>query len=239
MTERRFNLIKTDFEQHEKRIFPRFPFCYLTFKPNESARAHEIKDISLTGMQIGLNADSQAYTEGENVSGSVHWLGQELMMQGKVMWSTKGRVGVEFAKRTELAKGLEEFLSEERMIKALKPLHKVDYGAELPAKLKYWLRSDGPVEIFVWQHQDGELAQFQVLLLDTFVEWKDGLGLKTGRIMSKRNVDTPLLDEDELVFRVDEGLDDNKLHRARSLVAKLSSELISTTAQEFLLMKLS
>jgi hypothetical protein len=39
--------------------------------------------------------------------------------------------------------------------------------------------------------------------------------LKTGRIMSKRNVDTPLLDEDEIVFRLDEGLDDNKLQRIR------------------------
>jgi hypothetical protein len=238
MTERRFNLIKTDFEQHEKRTFPRFPFCYLTFKPEESARAHEIKDISLTGMQLGTNADSNAYSEGQVLSGIVHWLGQELHMHGKVMWSTKGRVGVEFTKRQELTQSLQKFLSLERTVKALKPLHRVDYGAELPAKLKYWLRADGPAELFVWQHQDGELSQFRILLFDIFVEWKDGVGLKTGRIMSKRNVDTPLLDEDEIVFRVDEGIDDNKLQRARSLVSLFSEDLLQTSAKEFLLMKL-
>lgn len=238
MTERRFNLIKTNFEQHEKRIFPRFPFCYLTFKPEESARAHEIKDISLTGMQLGTTHESEAYTEGQTLRGIVHWLGQELHMHGKVMWSTKGRVGVEFTKRQELTKSLQTFLSLDRTVKALKPLHKVDYGAELPAKLKYWLRADGPVEVFVWQHQDGELSQFQILLFETFVEWKDGIGIKTGRIMSKRNVDTPLLDEDEIVFRVDEGIDDNKLQRARALIEQLSEELIQREAKEFLMMKL-
>ncbi len=235
--ERRFNLIKTDFEQHEKRIFPRFPVCYLTFKPDQGTRAHQIKDISFTGMQLGI-ADDQ-YNEGQPLNGTVHWLGHELTMHGKVMWKTKGRVGIEFIKRAELATGLKSFLSEERLIAALKPLHRVDYGADLPAKLKYWLRSDGPVEIFVWKHPDGELAQFQVLLLENFVEWQDGQGLKTGRIMSKRNVDTPLLDEDEMVFRVDEGVDEDKLQRVRSLVGKIPVDLLTGDAKEFLVRKLS
>jgi hypothetical protein len=168
MTERRFNLIKTDFEQHEKRTLPRFPFCYLTFKTQQDAHAHEVKDISLTGMQLGVGPDGEAYTEGELLSGTVHWLGQELVMNGKVMWSTKGRVGVEFSKRQELTESLQKFLSHERVVHALKPLHRMDYGAELPAKLKYWLRCDGPVEIFVWQHQDGELSQFQILQFRKF-----------------------------------------------------------------------
>jgi hypothetical protein len=238
-TERRFNLIKTDFQQHEKRVFPRFPVCYLTFRPDKGERAHEIKDISHTGMQLGVTEGSGEYAEGEVLQGTVHWLGDELITQGKVMWSTKGRVGIEFIKRAELAQHLGKFLSEDRLVAALKPLHKMDYGAELPAKLKYWLRSDGPVELFVWQHRDGELAQFQVLLLENFVEWEDGQGLKTGRIMSKRNVDTPLLDEDEFVFRVDEGLDDLKLQRVRSLVEKIPTHLLTGDAKEFLLRKLS
>jgi len=235
--ERRFNLIKTDFEQHEKRTFPRFPVCYLTFKPEKGQRALQIKDISFTGMQLGTG--EEVYTEGETLQGTVHWLGHELSMHGKVMWVTKGRVGVEFIKRAELAQGLKQFLAEERMVAALKPLHRVDYGADLPSKLKYWLRSDGPVEIFVWKHPDGELAQFQVLLLENFVEWQDGHGLKTGRILSKRNVDTPLLDEDEFVFSMDQGVDEDKLQRVRSLVGKIPVELLTTDAKEFLVRKLS
>lgn len=239
MTERRFNLIKTDFEQQEKRIFPRFPVCYLTFKPEQQARAYEVKDISYTGMQLGVLEGAQGLSEGQELQGTVHWLGERMSLQGRVMWSTGVRAGVEFIKRPETAKAVLKFLAEDRLVAALKPLHKVDYGADLPAKLKYWLRSDGPVEVFVWQHQDGELSQFQILLLENFVEWQDGVGLKTGRIMSKRNVDTPLLDEDELMFRVDPSLDDDKLQRVRSLVDKIPADLLTSQAKDFLLMKLS
>lgn len=237
-TERRFNLIKSDFQLQEKRIFPRFPVCYLTFKPERATRAFEVKDISHTGMQLGIRESGHPLTEGETVNGTVHWLGESLSLAGKVMWVTPGRAGVEFVKRQETAQAVVKFLDEERLVAALKPLHRLDYGAELPSKLKYWLRSDGPVEIFVWQHQDGELAQFQVLLLDQFVEWQDGQGLRSGRIMSKRNVDTPLVDEDELIFRVDQSLDDDKLQRVRSLVARLPAELLTPDAKDFLLMKL-
>ena len=236
-TERRFNLIKTDIELHEKRVFPRFPFCYLTFKPDQAARAHEIKDISFTGMQLGTS--DMAFEEGQSLNGTVHWLGEELNLHGRVKWVSRGRIGVEFIKRAELAHNLMQFLAEERLVAALKPLHRVDYGADLPEKLKYWLRSDGPVEVFVWKHPDGELSQFQVLLLENFVEWQDGHGIKTGRIMSKRNVDTPLLDEDELVFRVDESIDEDKLQRVRSLVGKIPVDLLTTDAKEFLVRKLS
>lgn len=239
MTERRFNLIKTDFEQQEKRIFPRFPFCYLTFKPESDARAYEVKDISHTGMQVGIKDGDGVFEMGQPIQGSIHWLGHEMKLNGKIMWATDGRAGIEFIKRAETAESIKKFLGEDRLVAALKPLHRVDYGAELPAKLKYWLRSDGPVELFVWQHQDHEYSHFQVLLMENFVEWQDGVGLKTGRIMSKRNVDTPLMDEDELMFRVDQGLDDDKLHRVRSLLGRIPADLLSGEVKDFLLMKLS
>lgn len=239
MTERRFNLIKTDFEQQEKRILPRFPFCYLTFKSESDTRVYEVKDVSYTGMQLVIKDSEGQFQSGETIRGSMHWLGQEMKLQGKVMWLTEGRAGIEFIKRVETAENIKKFLGEDRLVAALKPLHRVDYGAELPAKLKYWLRSDGPVEVFVWQHQDHEYSHFQVLLLENFVEWQDGHGLKTGRIMSKRNIDTPLMDEDELLFRVDQGLDDDKLHRVRSLVGRIPPELLTPEVKDFLLMKLS
>lgn len=239
MTERRFNLIKSDFEQQEKRVFPRFPFCYLTFKTDSDRRVFEVKDISHTGMQLANRFGDGIFRMGETVQGSIHWLGHEMKLSGKIMWSTDGRAGIEFVKRSETAESIKKFLGEDRLLAALKPLHKVDYGAELPANLKYWLRSDGPVELFVWQHHDREFSHFQVLLLENFVEWQDGVGLKTGRIMSKRNVDTPLMDEDELLFRVDQGLDDDKLHRVRSLVGRIPSDLLQGEVKDFLLMKLS
>ena len=52
---RHLNLVQSDFEQLEKIVFPRFPFCYLTFKCDEyDTHVFEVKDISQTGMQLAL-----------------------------------------------------------------------------------------------------------------------------------------------------------------------------------------
>ena len=237
--ERRFNLIKSDFEKHEKRILPRFPFCYLTFKSDDTSRVYEIKDISHTGMQLSLKDDGQAFATDTALKGHIHWLGKSLDIAGTVKWSTQNRIGVEFIKKHDVLDRVHNFLQMEEMVKRLKPLHKVNDGLEIPARLKYWLRSDGPVEIFVWQHNDGEMSKFQVLFLETFVEWEDGQGLKTGRILSKRNVDTPLITEDEWVFNIDSDADGAKLERIKTLVGLISIDLLPAETKTFLLRQLS
>lgn len=237
--ERRFNLIKSDFEKHEKRVLPRFPFCYLTFKSEDNSRVYEVKDISYTGMQISLKDQTHPFEADTVLKGSIHWLGKNLDIAGTVKWSTNNRLGLEFVKRREVMDNVQEFLSLEEMIKRLKPLHKVEGGLEIPPRLKYWLRSDGPVELFIWQHGDGEIAKAQILFLDTFVEWEDGSPLKTGRVLSKRNVDSPLLTEDEWVFKIDPDVDGEKLTRVKELIGLIPSELLPSELCTFLVRQLS
>jgi hypothetical protein len=237
--ERRFNLIKSDFEKHEKRILPRFPFCYLTFKSDDTSRVYEIKDISHTGMQISVKENLHQFNEDAPLKGCIHWHGKSLDIAGTVKWTTANRLGVEFHKRREILEKVQDFLQLEELVKRLKPLHKLNEGMELPARLKYWLCSDGPVEIFIWQHGDGEIAKFQVLFMEIFVEWEDGAGLKTGRILSKRNVDSPLLTEDEWVFQIDPNLSEEKLGKSKRLVNLISDELLPSEAKSFLSRQLS
>lgn len=232
--ERRFNLIKSDFEKHEKRVLPRFPFCYLTFKSDETSRVYEIKDISYTGMQLSLKEENHNFKEDHVLKGHIHWLGRNLDIAGTVKWHTQNRIGVEFMKKREVLEKVQHFLSMEEMVKHLKPLHKVNDGLDIPARLKYWLRSDGPIEFFIWQHNNGELAKVQVLFMETFVEWEDGTGVKTGRILSKRNVDSPLLNEDELVFKMDADLDPEKLTRVKELIEHISDDLLPNEVRTFL-----
>ena len=114
----------------------------------------------------------------------------------------------------------------------------MEFGFEVPPKLKYWLRSDGPVEVFVWQHSDGELAQFEILMMENYIQWQDGQGLKTARIMSKRDVDTPLITEDEFVIKVDPVIDDNKIDMASALITDMDPELLTEACVDFIKMKL-
>lgn len=236
--ERRFNLIKSDFEKHEKRVLPRFPFCYLTFKADDTSRVYEVKDISHTGMQLSLK-DAHDFQEDHSLRGSIHWMGQNLDVSGTVKWHTPHRLGVEFLKKRELLDKVQNFLNIKEIVKHLKPLHKVSEGLEIPARLKYWLRSDGPVELFVWQHADGEIAKVQILFFEVFVEWEDGVGLKTGRILSKRNVDSPLITEDEWVFQIDQNIDVEKLDRVKELTTHLSDTHLPSEVRTFIARQLS
>lgn len=237
--ERRFNLIKSDFEKHEKRVLPRFPFCYLTFKSDETSKVYEVKDISHTGMQLSLKDQENNFSEDQILKGHIHWLGKKLTVTGTIKWLTASRLGIEFAKRREVLQDVQNFLAMDEMVKRLKPLHKVDQGLDFPPKLLYWLRSDGPVEVFVWQHNSGEMAKCQILFLDTFVEWEDGAPLKTGRILSKRNVDTPLMNEDEWVFQIDQNLDLEKLEKVKTLVGSLNDDLLPQEVRTFIARQLS
>jgi hypothetical protein len=239
--ERHLNLIKTDFEQTEKRIFPRFPFSYLTFKSNcqsSERNVFEIKDISYTGMQLCLKDGGHGFTPGSSIGGTVHWQKASLDTTGTVKWVSGSRIGVEFSSENGFDKEVKNFLSIENMVDSLRPIHDFNLELEIPANLKYWLRADGPFEIFVWRHNDGELSRFQVLMMENFVEWEDGIGVKTGRIVSKRDLDTPLITEDELVFSVDEGVNGDLIEMALDVLNNIGPEFLPTEANDFLRMKL-
>ncbi len=95
------------------------------------------------------------------------------------------------------------------------------------------------MEVFIWQHAGGDLSKFQILLMENFVEWEDGVGLKTGRALSKRNLDTPLLTEDEYVFLMDEGINAARVNFALDIIKNVPQDHLSNDALEFVKMKLN
>jgi len=237
--ESHLNLIKTDFKEVEKRVLPRFPFSYLTFKgKKEAKKVFEVKDISFSGMQLCLKDGGHIYVPGNEVLGKLHWHGVEVNITGRVQWVNGQRLGVEFLEEDANYSNLKDFLSYESLSQKLKPLHKVEMDLELPNNLKYWLRADGPVEIFIWNHNDGESSRFQIILMEQFVEWEDGKGLVTGRVLTKRDVETPLVASDEFVFQMDQKPDRQRLDNAKRFVSYIREDLISKNAKEFLLVKL-
>lgn len=236
---RHLNLVESDFEQMQKRVLPRFPFCYLTFKDSdEKNHVFEVKDISSTGMQICLKNGEHNYCTASEIQGNLSWLGNRLDIVGNIKWSRNNRMGIEFLNAKNLKDNLKEFLKIENFVNALKPIHKVEYGTALPKNLSYWLRADGPVEAFVWSHSNGEISKFQILIMEHFVEWIDGEGLKTGRVISKRDIDTPLVSSDEFVFKIDSVLDDEKIEVAKKLFLKIDPLKIPTETIGFIKLKL-
>ena len=236
---RHLNLVQSDFEQLEKRVLPRFPFCYLTFKCSKNSdHVFEVKDISNSGMQIALRDGTHSIENEATVSGKLHWTGTELEISGTVKWVTDMRLGVEFSGSAALREKIDQFLQMENFASNLRPLHKMDHAIDMPINLKSWLRADGPVEVFVWQHNDGELEKFQILMMENFLEWVDGKGVKTARVISKRDINTPLITEDEYVFKLDPSLDSEKLAMANKLIENVADDLLDQSVKNFILRKL-
>ncbi|MAF76745.1 MAG: hypothetical protein CME63_17005 [Halobacteriovoraceae bacterium] len=237
--ENHLSLIKTGYQDIEKRILPRFPFNYLIFKSScNEPHVFAVKDISYSGMQLSLKDGGHSFKIGEAISGELHWKGAILSLDADVKWVHGQRLGVEFKVDPSFDDQIKNFLSISNIIKSMRPLHRSPMELDIPTDLKYWLQADGPVEIFVWCHAHSEISRFQLIMMDSFVEYQDGKGLKSGKVVTKRDLDTPLVTEDEFVFEMDERLDDDRLKFARDIVSHLPQEYLPESVFDFLKLKL-
>ncbi len=238
--ETRLGLIKNEGPTTEKRIFPRFPFTSLTFKSKglQPEKVYEVKDISYKGMQVGRRDGGHPYLNGAEIQGELHWKGKKLIIFGTVAWAEGHSLGVIFSEDNKLTVDMKEFLSLQNILSGLRPLHSSDLGLEVPANLKYWLKADGPAEIFVWQHMDGELARFQMILMNHFIEWEDGRGIITGNVIRSMDLDTPLTTEDEFTLEIDQEVQKDKVEFAKCVIQELNDDMLPPQAHEFLKRKL-
>ncbi len=234
--DRQFDLIKTEYREVEKRVLPRFPFSFLLFRSKDESKVFVVSDISKTGMQICLKDGELKGVVGDSIVGDLQWRGQRLEIKGNIVWVKENRLGVAFDDGVDLQ--IADYFSVENIVAGLRPMHDVQLGVEIPSNLKYWLRADGPMEVFIWKHSDGDFSRLQFILLDTFVEWEDGRGVKSGKVVTKRDVDTPLFSEDEFVFQLDEGVDFSKINFAKDVIEKLSTDLLPQNVIDFMKVKL-
>ena len=237
--DRHFDLVKNGVEHMEKLVFPRFPFTYLTFKTTLPVLpwAAEVVEISRSGMQISLRNGEMHLTEGEFIEGEIHWGPDRIVVKAQVKWTTKINAGIEFEEASALR--VAPHLHPESMAKRARPVHTSHLNLELPANLKTWIHADGPFEIFVWTHSDGEVSKFQVINFRDIVQWVDGVGLKTGQVLTKRNLDSPLFSEGEFLCKIDEGVLQDRIGNIRILLGKLSEDMLDSGYREFIERKIA
>lgn len=234
--ERHLSLIKTDYQELEKRVFPRFPFGFMMFK--DAKMVFEIKDISLTGMQITFKDGEHNYKVDSTIEGELQWRGQLLKVKGLVKWCRNEGLGISFEKGISFESKMREFLSFENIVSHIKPLHETSLDLDLPNNLKYWLKADGVLDFYIWEHQSQGISRFQILMMEHFIEWQEGVGVKTGRIMTQRNLDMPLSSENECLFQIDEVINTDKVEMALGVVSIINTSLLPKEARDFILYKL-
>jgi hypothetical protein len=215
---------------------PRYPICFFTFKEKISKKIFEVKEINSLGVQLELKDGVLAFQVGQSVEGNLHWRGEELKVSGEVMWVREFRLGIKFFTRTQLE--ILDFLSLDKVLKMLRRVSSKTPGIEYPLSLSTWLHCDGPVDIFLWSLPDGGWEKFQFIIFRSFLEWVDGEGLKTGSLFTRRNLKTPLFDQDEFVFQLDRDIDIQRLNTVRILVEKLDTQLLDQSTKNFIKAKI-
>lgn len=229
------NLVASNKQTEIKRVLPRFPICYLTFREAGFHHVFEVVNISATGMQILLKDGKMPFHKESLITGELRWHGHELKLQGKTVWTTFSRAGIEFSMNPEI---IEDFFNWERVGNNLKAVHGMDYPYDLPARLKYWVRSDGPHELHVWQYGSGAIESFSIILREKLVFWEEAQGVSTGRVISKRGVELPLSTEDEYIFLVDSISQKQLIKNALEFAQKLDNKHLPERMREFLIRKL-
>jgi PilZ domain len=221
----------------EKRKIPRFPFSFLTFKNfgKHSNRVFEVREISLTGAQLLLKDGKIDLDPDQEIEGELHWKGKTLKVVAMVVWVRDRRLGLAFKNLANIS----NFLKVENVLDAMQVLHNNSLEIEYPSNLKFWLHSDGPVEILIWDHQDGEWSEFQIIYFKNFIEWIDGSGVKTGVVLTRRNLETSVFDEEEFLFQIDKAPDNSKIKEIFVLLDKIPNDFLPPNVINFLKLKLS
>ncbi len=237
--ERHLSLIKTDYTEMEKRVFPRFPFGLMVFKDkSKEGIVYEVKDISLSGMQLSFRDGNISFNRGEKISGKLQWRQESIELKGKIEWVRGQEIGLSFDSSIAFETEMRSFLSYENIVSHIKPLHKTNLDIDVPNNLKYWLKSDGVLEVFVWELKTSGVSRFQILLMEHFIEWTEGEGIKTGKVMTQRDLETSIGLEDEFVFKIDPNISDDKIEMALGIIKKINEDHLPLSAKEFIIYKL-
>ena len=236
--DRKLSLIKSEEKVHEKRVFPRFPIGQMIFKDKKNGITFEVKDISLSGVQLELKDGEAPYQVQNKVEGTLHWRGDDIELAGLVQWVNENRYGLRFEENSRELEDLKNFLSLDNIVSHIRPIHENPLDIELPNNLKYWLKADGVLEIFVWELPLSGISRFQILFMENYLEWTEGEGVRTGRVLTQRNLETPLTLEDEVVFEADESVSSEKLHLGKRILGAVNPMHIHHADRDFLLYKL-
>ena len=222
-----------DGSEEEKRTFPRFPLSSMTFRPHNLEVIFQVDNIFPSGMYIQLKDGSHGLRQGDAVHGPIHWQGDEVQVKAQVIWAKDNQVGLAF----DGSQKMDHFFSAKNIARGVKALHLPPFDEERPPHLKCWLKAASVLEVFVWSHGDGEYQKVQILFVDNFIEWQDGKGLQTGKLLGHRDRDTPLFDQEELTIRMDCPPDWDKISPICRILGELPEDKLQQSTKEFILMK--
>lgn len=188
-----------------QRVFPHFPYNFLTFRPCAQSTTFEIIEINSNFMDIKIVQKDQRLVAGI-IQGEMHWHGMSIALQGytksTIVDSTQRIIFDENSKKIII-----EFLRPENLIQGIRIVDSSFMESseqhDSTKILKFWLHGAGNLDIYVWANELNEFSQFLIIVGEHFVEWSDsqiGTTLQSGICKKNGIIKTPLNEQIEYVF---------------------------------------
>jgi hypothetical protein len=236
----KFQLIVSTGPEYDKRSLPRLPLKLVTFRP-DGRRAMAVNNISHKGMQLAVLGESLLKI-GQKISGELHWRHKRLRLTALVRWERESALGLEFILDSSSKLQLDHILGPSFMVQGLRHIHSdahQDWNVgQWPQGLDIWLKGDGPVQLLVWRSSD-MITRFQCLILDHFIEWNEGEGLRTGTILWQEGLSVGMNEHEDIHFKLHaQGVDQEALSVARQMLEMIRPELLNDEMRSFLRIKL-
>ena len=218
------------YPKKERINLPRYPIPQLTFKQtmmNDVQRSHglEVRDISVSGMQVENKLNSLPWNVGDAVQGNLKLSNdknnEKISIVAEVVWVKQERAGLRFKKLELQQEILNKVLNIDKLIESIKPLH-LSLGHEKPLDLRYWFQAVGPLEFMVWGKHADPLSSCLLIYSHFFVQWNDAEGIKTGKIYRQRGEDEWNLMEGECVLLFDHEINQDLLGKLQQFMSSLS-----------------
>jgi hypothetical protein len=209
----------------EKRRVPRINLAQEQFKLSANGKVFSVADLSRDGFAIRVLelSDLILFSVGAPISGTLNVDGQKLSVFGRVAHLRADLVGAQFGElEAKVRNALEAFLDPAHLGKELKlrPHSSRDV---------VWYTGPSGTHLFFGKDAQGVSRKVSALVLGSYVQWEEGLGLTTGTYSFSEDRDEVYgaLRLETVLFKADPSVDSAKTDLAKRLVlgSNLSQDL--------------
>lgn len=176
-----------EIQYSETRFAPRFPLPNeeIRFHIIEGGRAFAIRDLSITGVSIGLLEHSEMllFPE-ESVCQADLKLGdnEAFTVEVEVMRRNAYTVGFRFRNIDQKSLDiLEGFISPICIGKSFRKVELSETSKAVAESMSQWFHGSGSTDLYLWQDERGGVNKLLLCLGERFLQWGDELGIVTGR----------------------------------------------------------
>lgn len=216
--------------QHEKRFAPRFPLPQeeIRFHLSDHQRAFALRDLSLTGVAVGLleHGEMLLFPE-DSICLADLKLGEmpPFTVELEVVRRNAYSVAFRFLNIDEKTlQQLKSFLDPLLYGKSLRPVDIALTPKALAEGITKWFHGKNSTDLYLWQDERGGATKILLCLGEHFLEWRDGEGVRTGGFERT--------EAEEAVFTYDREINNEVLQTARKVLE--NAEVLDYRLVEFI-----